>query len=133
VVPRVSTLYVLSKILEYDFNADSAKETDFWLLVMHLSSIIPIIVPPLLIWIWKKDKNLDIKEQGVDVISFQISMTIYLFSASMLIFVAVGLVILPLMGIFIFFISIINTIKVAMDQSYKYPFTINIIKNERSL
>ena len=133
VIPRVSTLYILSKILDYDFNADSKHETDFWLLFMHLSCVFPIVIPALVVWIWRKDENLDIQEQGMDVINFQISMCVYLFAGAMLVFVAIGILILPLLGIFIFFVSIINTIKVAMDQSYKYPLTINFIKNEQAM
>ena len=55
-------------------------------------------------------------------------MTIYLFAASMLVFAVIGLFILPFLGMFIFFMAIMNTIKVAMEQEYHYPLTINFIK-----
>ncbi len=40
----------------------------------------------------------------------------------------IGLFILPFLGMFIFFMTIINTIKVALEQEYHYSLTINFVK-----
>jgi uncharacterized Tic20 family protein len=128
VTPRLSTLRLLSGVLEFEFNDENSSEANFWLLLMHLSSVLPLIIIPLIIWIWKKDEMPEIEYQGVDVINFQISMSIYLFAASMLVFAVIGLFILPFLGMFIFFMTIINTIKVALEQEYHYPLTINFVK-----
>ena len=132
VTPRLFTLKILGEQLDYDFNTNQESEVNFWLLLMHISSVIPIIIIPVLIWAWKKEEVPEIREQGIDVINFQLSMTIYLFAASMSIFLVIGLIILPFMGIFIFFVTIINTIKVANKQSYKYPLTIKFLSNSNA-
>ncbi len=127
VEPRLSTLKNIGDILEFDFNEGQPGATDFWLLLMHISSILPIVLIPLFIWAWKKEENPYIREKGPEIINFQISMTIYLFAAAMLVFVVIGIVILPILGVFIFFVTIINTIKAAMSQDYSYPLCIRFI------
>ncbi|MFQ5605480.1 MAG: DUF4870 domain-containing protein [bacterium] len=124
VTPRLSTLKLLSEVLEFELNSEGQADSNPWLLLMHLSSVIPIVIIPLIIWIWKRDELPEIESHGIDVLNFQISMSIYLFAASMLVFVVIGLLILPALGIFIFFVAIINTIKVALEQDYRYPLSI---------
>lgn len=124
---RAATINLLSDALDYDFSAISNDR--IWLFLMHLSSIVPLVAVPLVIWIWKKDDDPDIAQQGIDVLNFQLSMCVYLFSAAILIFVVIGIVILPILGMYCFWITIINVIKLAMDQDYNYPFTIEFFKN----
>ena len=132
VTPRLSTLKLLSQKLGFEFNGHGTKEADFWLLLMHLSSVMPIVVVALIIWIWKREEVPEIEEQGVDVLNFQISMCIYLFVAAMPLFLVIGIIILPVLGIFIFFISVVNTVKVALGQRYHYPLTIAFFKRQGS-
>lgn len=129
VTPRPFTLRMLSDALDYQLNSERDPGSETWLILMHLSSIVPLIFVPLLIWIWKRDESPEIEHDGVDVLNFQISLNLYLFSAALLIFVAIGLVILPILGITIFYITMINTIKVAMGKTYHYPLTISFIKH----
>jgi len=128
VEPRISTLKILSNVLDYQFNGTISTDTRVWLALMHLSSFIPIVVFALVIWISKRDEYPIFDKHGKDVINFQISMCIYLFSASMLAIVLIGIPILIGLGIFCGFISIFNSIKVAMDNDYRYPLTIQFIK-----
>ncbi|MBI9072440.1 MAG: helix-turn-helix domain-containing protein [Melioribacteraceae bacterium] len=125
--PRMATLLLLQEVLDHDFKDVKCEETKSLLLIMHISSIFPIVLVPLLIWIRKKDISHDINVHGRDVINFQLSMMIYLFASSFLVLLIIGLPILMLLGPFIFFLSVFNTIRVANGQSYKYPFTIKFI------
>ena len=95
---------------------------------MHLSSVIPFIVIPLMIWAWKKDEIPEINRHGMDVLNFQISMFIYLFISAILVLVIIGEFLLLALIILTFFISIINTVRVAMGLNYSYPTTIRFIK-----
>jgi uncharacterized Tic20 family protein len=79
VEPRSFTLNSLSNILEFDFNSEQKDET-VWLAALHLSSILCIVVVPLLIWSWKKNRNHKIDQHGRLVLNFQITITIALFA-----------------------------------------------------
>ena len=77
---------------------------------------------------WKKDEIPEINRHGMDVLNFQISMFIYLFISAILVLVISGEFLLLALIILTFFISIINTVRVAMGLNYSYPTTIRFIK-----
>ena len=134
--PRPSTVKLIFEVLEIDFdNANNNKSSQHcvWLVIMHLSSIMPFAIVPLLVMTWKKEDHPDILVQGRDILNFQISMIIYLFSASLLVFVVIGIPILIFMGIFISFFAILNSIKASYGKEYKYPLTISFIKDNWKL
>ena len=110
-------------------NADNDNNS-FWLVLMHLSSIVPIVVVALAIWVWKRGDDSRVAVQGVDVLNFQMSMWLYLMLASLSVFVLIGLLILPLMGIAISVITIVNTLKVAQGHDYRYPFSIGFVPHK---
>ncbi len=64
--PRAYTLQSIALALEVpyqeltggDLNQDTRElksETDKWLPLLHLSGLLLLILPPLIIWIWKRD------------------------------------------------------------------------------
>ena len=126
--PNTSTIRLLAEELEFEYIYEGNDDSKFWLITLHLSNFFCIVVIPLIIWAWKKEEDPEIDKQGKDVINFQISMVIYLFAASVLVFVLIGFVLLLIIGWYITIITIINTIKVVSDKEYKYPLTIEFIK-----
>lgn len=128
VTPRSATIKLLAEELDFEFNAEVDNDSKFWLVTLHLSNFFCIVVIPLVIWAWKKDEDYEIDRQGKDVINFQLSMMIYLFASSILVFVLVGIVFLIVIGWYIAIITIINTIKVVTENDYKYPLSIKFIK-----
>lgn len=128
VTPRPSTLRLLAQPLEWEIDVTNSQEIKLWLALLHFTNMIPIIVIALIIWIDKRNTIPEINRHGRDVINFQISMCIYLFSASMLAIILIGVPILILLGWYTAFITIFNMIRVAMDNDYKYPLTIEFIK-----
>jgi uncharacterized Tic20 family protein len=80
--PRSYTLHCLSEVLDFNFSADDASRENVWLAVLHLSSIFYVLLfIPLLIWSWKKDQSSKIDKQGREVLNFQITMTLLLIMA----------------------------------------------------
>jgi uncharacterized Tic20 family protein/DNA-binding Xre family transcriptional regulator len=77
--PRSFTLQCLGTALDFDFMEDNTGNENFWLVVLHLSSIIPLLILPLLIWSWKKNASHKIDQQGREVLNFQITMLLLLF------------------------------------------------------
>ncbi len=128
VSPRAKNLKILSEILGYELNHNSEKESLGWLIGLHLTNIFPVVIPALLIWIFKKDDSASIGKQGVDVLNFQISMCIYLFASSLLILVVIGIITNILLGIYITSITIINIIRISSGLDYSYPLTIRFVK-----
>ncbi|MBB6482274.1 helix-turn-helix domain-containing protein [Spirochaeta isovalerica] len=82
--PRSFTLNNLSNILEFDFYTDDEKGELFWITLMHVSSVLAILIIPLLIWSFRKKSSLKIDDHGRMVLNFQITMTILLFGTVIL-------------------------------------------------
>jgi len=139
VEPRTYTLQTIADALEVKYeeliNSDSDQatsldqESKFWLPMMHLSGLFILLIPPIIIWFLKKDKIENIREQGVDVINFQLSMLLILIPSGILAFLLITIPILVFIGVFSTVIIIINTIRVTNGQPYKYPMSINFLKH----
>jgi len=128
-MPRSHTVQKLNKIFNVSIMDEGDDTEDIWLALMHLSSVFPVVIIALIIWVWKRPTDSRIAHQGVDVINFQISMWLYMMIASSLIIYIVGLIILPFIGIFICVISIKNTIKAVQGIPYHYPLSIHLVKH----
>jgi len=137
--PRAYTLHTIASVLEVDFgeliNCDKAAFEDahlynssIWLPLLHLSGLFILLLPPVIIWIWKKDHIKNMREHGIDVINFQLSMLILLIPSGILAGFLITIPIIIFLGIFSTIVIVINTIKVMNDQPYKYLMTIKILK-----
>ena len=137
--PRAYSLKIIAAALEVDFevlaNCDKGVSEDaepdynnLWLALLHLSGLFVLLIPPVIIWFWKKDKIKNMREHGIDVINFQLSMLMYIFPFAIFAFLIITIPILIILGIFSTIIIVVNTIKVINNQSYRYPMTIKILK-----
>ena len=114
---------------EDEINTAYNKDTNKWLAFLHISGFFTLLIPPIIIWIWEKNEIAEINKHAVDVINFQISMWIYLFSTGFLVMLVIGIPILIFLGIFSSFVVVINTLKVLNGNTYRYPLSLNILKN----
>ena len=86
------------------------------------------ILGPLIIWLIKRDEDPFVDLCGKESLNFQISMTIYIVIAGILIFFIVGLFIIPALMILNIVYTIIAAIKASKGTSYTYPLSIRFIK-----
>jgi uncharacterized Tic20 family protein len=152
--PRKFTLSMLSDILEFDFGEDNTENENVWLVILHLSSIICMLVIPLLIWSWKKTQSYKIDKQGRQVLNFQITMILILFAGGCLLMLAPAMlailgesgmaaeqsrpvllwlnVCLPmplvLVGIFCTYEGLVNAMRAVADKPVYYPLSIPFVK-----
>lgn len=129
--PRAYTLQMIAKALEVDYNLFVENETDEeqeiqqvnstnWLGFLHLSGIIPLIFPTVLIWNRKKDKIKGMSVHYRDVIGFQLKIWVAILAGLWIYWKADQ----PIPLIMVFFVnclfSIMNTIRVFSGEPYKY-------------
>ncbi|MEM7602785.1 MAG: DUF4870 domain-containing protein [Verrucomicrobiota bacterium] len=109
-----------------------------WAVLAHLASIagwvgIPMghILAPLLIWVFKKDESEFVREQSIESLNFQVSMTLYAFLAAVLAMTVIGLIVaIPaLIAIVIgdIVLTIVGALRVNKGASYLYPWTLRLI------
>jgi uncharacterized Tic20 family protein/DNA-binding Xre family transcriptional regulator len=153
--PRAYTLQCLSKALEFDFGAEISPNENLWLALLHLSSIICIVIFPVLLWSWKKNQSSKIDQQGRHVLNFQITMTLCLITVLLLLMilpislaiveestgisaiegnpgVMAMLICLPLplilIGVFCIYQGVINAMRALSDKPIHYALSIPFVK-----
>ena len=140
--PRAYSLQMIAKALDVDFslfvddNSNESKEKnmkdDIFLGLIHLSSLIPIFIPAILLWNFKKNKVTNITEHFKVVISFQIFMW-FIFLIGFIQYYILGMLYAFYAGIIcIIFFSIMNAISVMNNKPYNYFFLDKIQKRDRT-
>src|SRR4051812_14957513 len=81
----------------YPVATDHTLETLCHLLGLVLLTAIPFgnVIAPLVLWLWKRDKNPGVDLHGKEAVNFQLSMSIYTLLAGLSMFFLVGFVLLP--------------------------------------
>ena len=152
--PRAYTLHCLGEVLEFDFGAENTSNENLWLTVLHLSSILVILIIPLVLWSWKKNQSYKVDQQGRQVLNFQITMTLMLFAAAFLlalfptalifmgeqtvdaienstIFLLATLCLpmpLILIGFFCTYQGVVNAVRALSDRPIHYALSIPFVK-----
>ena len=81
--PRAFTLQSIAAALEVDFEVFASTESEVneeaiisennkWLPMLHLSGLLLLIIPPIILWIWKRDKVENIEKHAFDVINLRV-------------------------------------------------------------
>lgn len=101
---------------------------------MHLSGLfgfavigIGNIVGPLVLWLVKKPESTFLERVGREVLNFQISFSIYMLIASVLIWAFVGFLLAPVVGITWLVLTILGAVKASNGEEYRFPLTIRFL------
>ncbi len=110
------------------------RDTRRWAMACHLAALscylsIPFgnLLGPLLVWLFKREDDPFIEEQGREALNFQLSITLYGFIAFLLCFIFIGLLLLPVLVIFHLVCTIIAGVKAGNGEAYRYPLTIRFL------
>jgi transcriptional regulator with XRE-family HTH domain len=128
--PRVYTLQMIALALEVDYNLFVENEPDEeqkiqqanannWLGLLHMSGFIPLILPTVLLWNYKKNKIKGMSEHYREVISFQLKVWIGILIGSWIYWKTNQPIPLIMMFIGNAAFSIFNTINVVSGKPYK--------------
>lgn len=122
----------IDRARDYDAGMPS-RDARMWAMWCHLSALAGIVIPfgniivPVVIWMMKRDQDPYIDDQGRESVNFQISLLIYCVIAGILIFVVVGLLLLPIITIFGLVFVIIAAVRANEGTGYRYPLTIRLL------
>jgi len=110
-----------------------SKEERNWAMFSHLSAFIGLVIPlanivaPLIFWQMKKEDMPFASAQAKEALNFQIAITIYVAIASLLIFVLIGFVLVPIIVIADIILVIMAAIKASEGTAYRYPWTLRLV------
>jgi uncharacterized Tic20 family protein len=136
--PRLSTLKFLSEALDYNLsNITTNDRIDQTLLFfVHLSTILDIILFPILVIIWNNSMSKTLEREAKRAINFQISYLLLMLISWAIIasgyfylpLVVVGIVLLASLVVIVTVLSVRNMLAVAKKQKPIYLFEIKYIK-----
>jgi uncharacterized protein len=116
-----------------DMTTTSEKD-NLWGMACHLSALLGYCVPlgnivgPLVLWLAKRNESAFIDQQGKEALNFQLTMTIAYAVAIVLIFVVVGIFLLPILGLVNLILIIVASISAYKGESFRYPFCLRFVK-----
>ncbi len=99
----------------------------------HLSALLGFIFPllaiggPLAVYLFSSEKP-TVQTHAKAALNFNITFTIAAFIAALSMFVVIGFLLLPIVGIVWLVAIVLASIKASEGQLYKYPLTIEFIK-----
>ncbi|MFN7021398.1 MAG: DUF4870 domain-containing protein [Phycisphaerales bacterium] len=115
-----------------DLNANASDRT--YALFMHLMlpiatfSVLPIVLGPLIMWLIRKDQSAFINDHGKEALNFNLSVLIYIILCAVLIPVCgIGFFLMPIVWILAVVFSIIAAVSANHGEWYRYPACIRII------
>lgn len=111
---------------------ESNREAQQWGMFAHLSALVGFVIPfgnvigPLVIWQLKKDIPF-VADQGKEALNFQITVTIAAAICFLLMFIFIGALLLPVVGIAALVFAIIAGVKANSGEWYRYPYTFRLV------
>lgn len=106
----------------------SESDARLWAMLSHLSGIIISVIGPLIIMLVFGPRNAFVKSQSIEALNFQLTILIAAIISSLLIFVIIGIILLPIVLIVGLVFFIIGGIKAYGGEDYRYPFNIRMVK-----
>jgi uncharacterized protein len=94
-------------------------------ILAHVLTLFFWIIPPLIIYLLKKDESKFVAEHAKESMNFQITMSIVVI---ILFITIIGIFLLWVIGIIVLVLVIVATIKASASKMYRYPLTIRLIK-----
>lgn len=140
--PRAYTLQMIAKALEVDFSIFTENESDegkdfendnkrHWLAILHLSGMLPLFIPTILIWNRKKAEIKEIGEHYRAILAFQSTIFMFCILGLWVLYAAKHPRLIIIALIIGAIVSLSNSIQVLNGKPYKY-FNIFKVKNKKN-
>ncbi len=97
--------------------------------IIHGAGLLFGFLPSLIMYFVKQDDPY-LKRQSMEALNYQITVMILVLVSWVLVFVLIGLVLLPLIGLANFVLCIVAALKVSGGDDYRYPFALRLLKDK---
>jgi uncharacterized Tic20 family protein len=94
-------------------------------ILCHVLALFFWIIPPLIIYLIKKDESAFVTAHARESLNFQLTMSI---AGIVLFLTLIGILLLWVLAIIVVVLVIIATIRASENKLYRYPMTIRFIK-----
>ena len=94
-------------------------------LLSHIITCVSQFIAPLIIYVIKKDESTFVAAHAKESLNFQLT---FLIAIIICVVSVVGIALLWLIGLYVFVLVIVATIRASEGKLYRYPFCIRFIK-----
>ena len=103
-----------------------------WALGSHIGCLLGAWIAmaflvPLLVMLIKGNESGFVRAHAVESLNFQLSMLIYGFAGFLLIFVGIGILVLPVLAVLWLVFVVTATMRASEGRLYRYPITIRFV------
>lgn len=95
--------------------------------ITHLAGTVFWFIPALIVWILKKDDSAYLGDQAKEALNFQITMTLSMFAASVLVWILIGFILIPIVWTLNIVFCIIAAIATSKGELYRYPLCLRLL------
>lgn len=104
-----------------------------WVSAAHWSSLLASLISlpflgPLIVMLTQGTKSQRVREAAVESLNADLTMMIGMLVSFVLMFVVIGFITMPIIGLLWFIFKIIALVKSSSGQPYRYPLTIRMVK-----
>jgi uncharacterized protein len=114
---------------------DEESQSRIWGMLCHLTALLGLVgIPlgnifgPVLVWLYKKKTYAFVDIQGKESLNFQITMTILVLCAALMIYMKIGMMIIFVLAAINVVLVLIGSIQAYRGETYHYPFQIRFFK-----
>lgn len=118
---------IIEKEGEGELLMQPAKEEKVLAMLIYVTSFFTTIIAPIIIWLLKREESAFIDYHGKEYLNFVISYFVYGIVAGITVFIGIGLLLAPLVGIAAFIFTIIAAIKAYDGKMYRIPFIFRVL------
>jgi uncharacterized protein len=104
-------------------------------MLAHLLGLCGIVIPfvgnilgPLILYLVKKDQSAFVADQAKESLNFQITVSIVAAVCFVLMFVIIGIFLLPLLALVDLIFMILAALQAYNGVAYRYPFALRLVK-----
>lgn len=97
-------------------------------MLAHILTLVAGFIPPLVIWLIKKDESKFVSDNAKESLNFIITLAIGYCIAFILMFILIGMFLIFVLWIAQLVLVIIATIKTNEGKVYRYPVNLRLIK-----
>jgi len=106
-----------------------------WGMLCHLTALLGLVgIPfgnifgPLLVWLYKKKTYAMVDKQGRESLNFQLTMTILVLIAALLIYLKIGMMLIFVLASINIVLVLIASVQSYRGETFRYPFRIRFLK-----
>ena len=104
-----------------------------WAMSAHALSFVSAwfalgLFAPLVVLLAKGNDSAFVRHHAVESLNFQINALFYTVVFSLLIFVGIGLILLPIYALFYLVCVITGAVRASSGQEYRYPLTVRFVR-----